>query len=146
MGSLQATRYKKNGTGEFLLFAKLAGTQIGSKRYLNEQKNLERKIKIKRRFWLSHRTQNSPQNLCLLKAIPFTTLPLFLFLDFFVIINHLRIMLSTISNYFSAFKKKHYDDLTDFDKGKLHGTFSTHMYFFALGMTFELYGAYKGMR
>lgn len=92
------------------------------------------------------RSQNFPQNLCLLKAIPFTTLPLFLFLDFSVTINHVRIMLSTISNYFYVLTKKHYDDLTDYDKGKLHGIFSAHAYFFALGMTFWLNGAYKGMR
>ena len=55
-------------------------------------------------------------------------------------------MLSTISNCFSALKKKHYDDLTDYDKGKLHGILSAHAYLFALGMTFELYGAYKVMR
>lgn len=55
-------------------------------------------------------------------------------------------MLSTISNYFSALKKKHYDDLTDYDKGKLHGMTSAQAILFAWGMMFELYGAYKGMR
>lgn len=90
------------------------------------------------------RTQNFPQTLCLLKAIPFATLPLLLSLDFAVTINHLRIMLSTISNYTSALKKKHHDDLTDYDRGKFDGIISAHVYFFILGMTFELSGVYKG--
>ena len=55
-------------------------------------------------------------------------------------------MLSTISDYFSAFKKKHHDDLTDYDRGKLDGILSTHLSIFIVVMTFELYGVYKGMR
>lgn len=109
---------------EFFFLAKLARTQIGSKSWLPE----------------ATRTQNFPQILYLMKAI------LFLFLDSSVTINHLRIMLSTITNYFSALKKTHYDDLTDYDKGKLHGIFSAYAYSFAFFTTFQLYGVYKGMR
>lgn len=124
MGSLQATRW------EFFFLAKLARTQIGSKSSLPE----------------ATRMQDFPQNFYLMKAIPFATLQLFLFLDSSVTINHQRIMLSTTTNYFSALKKKHYDDLTDYDKGKLHGIFSAYAYSFAFFTTFQLYGVYKGMR
>ena len=130
MGSLQATRYKKNGTGKNSFFRQARQNANWLEKLLPE----------------ATRIQNFTQNLCLPKAIPFTILPLFLVLDFSVTINHLRIMLSTISNYFSVLKKKHYDDLTDYDKGKLHGIISAHAVLFAWGMTFELYGAYKGMR
>ena len=55
-------------------------------------------------------------------------------------------MLSMISDYSSAFKKKYYDDLADYDKGKVHGIFFAHACSFAFGMAFEVYGAYKGRR
>ncbi len=130
MGSLQATRYMKHGTAEFFFF-----------RQARQNANWLKKL-----FTRSHASTKFPQNPCLLKATPFTTLPLFLFLDFSIAINRLRIMLSTISNYVSALKKKYYDDLADYDKGKLHGKFSATAFFFGLGMTFWLYSAYKGDR
>lgn len=55
-------------------------------------------------------------------------------------------MLSTISDYFFALKKKYHDDLTDYDRGKLDGILSTYRSLFIMGMMFELYGLYKGMR
>ena len=53
-------------------------------------------------------------------------------------------MLSMISNYFSALEEKRYGDLVDYEKGILDGIFFTHAFYFALGTTSALYGAYKG--
>ena len=120
-GSLQATSYKRKMAQGFFF----------------PPSSPERKLTQKLGTRSHASTKFSPE-----KAIPFATLLLFLFLDFFATIDHLRIMLSTIF----ALKKKYYDDLADYDKGRIHGIMVAHAYLFAFSMACELYGAYKGRR
>lgn len=52
-------------------------------------------------------------------------------------------MPSTISDYISALKKTHHDDLPDYDRGRLHGRVDAQLAYFAVSMPFMLFGVYK---
>ncbi len=55
-------------------------------------------------------------------------------------------MPSPITDYFSAFKKKHYDDLPDYDKGRLHGSLQGQLTFIGVSLAFTLFKVYKRTR
>jgi len=55
-------------------------------------------------------------------------------------------MSSTISNYFSALEKKHYDDLPDYDRGRLYGAIEAQLAFLGVNVAFMLFRVYKRNR
>lgn len=62
------------------------------------------------------------------------------------ICRSLETMTLTIREVFSAFKKKCYDELPDYDKGKLHGILAAHMAFVTveIGLTaWQLFARYR---
>ena len=55
-------------------------------------------------------------------------------------------MSSTISSYFSALKKKYFDNLSDYDRGVLHGSINVYLASFAISTTTMRFHAYKRYR
>lgn len=49
----------------------------------------------------------------------------------------------TIYEYLSSLKKKHYDDLSDYSRGRLDGSVSAHLAWFTLDMGCMLFFVWK---
>lgn len=55
-------------------------------------------------------------------------------------------MASSVSDYLSALKKRHHDDLPDYDKGKIHGVVEGQVVYIGVSMACILLGVYKRNR
>lgn len=55
-------------------------------------------------------------------------------------------MQSTVSGYLFELKKKHYDDLPDYNKGRLHGSISANLFWVGTSVAYMLFGVFISRR